>query len=234
MDTIGAPEVATALGVSLPRAHRLMDDAGIPPAHGRGRPRLVPREFLVSATRVIGATPLLPSGLTRQDLLVLVATLNSVTGLRSARQAARIAGLSPTGAKTSLERLRRLGLVGVEHRSTIVRGKATVGDFWAPKDVAHWSGEVRRAVKATTLPRVEPRVAASIPQSLWHHFWNSDPRALTLPRDADYVAARLIDAESLPATRFALQELPAESVDRATSRRGVPGRTRNLARVVSL
>ena len=124
--------------------------------------------------------------------------------------------------------------MGVEHRSTIVRGKATVGDFWAPKDVAHWSGEVRRAVKATTLPRVEPRVAASIPQSLWHHFWNSDPRALTLPRDADYVAARLIDAESLPATRFALQELPAESVDRATSLRGVPGRTRNLARVVSL
>lgn len=58
MDTavVTAPELARALGVSLPTAHHALDRAGVPRV-GRGHTRTAPRSVMTKLLTERGVTP---------------------------------------------------------------------------------------------------------------------------------------------------------------------------------
>jgi len=58
MDTapgLSVPKLACRLGISPPRAHRLLDREGIPPAGGRGQGRRV--DAAVAAVSLVASAP---------------------------------------------------------------------------------------------------------------------------------------------------------------------------------
>ncbi|MYE68283.1 MAG: hypothetical protein F4236_09225 [Acidimicrobiia bacterium] len=65
---------------------------------------------------------------------------------------------------------------------------------------------------------------AKVPREFWHMFWNGDPSALRLPRDAEHVAVRLICSHktTLPIMAWALCNLPTEALLVAATGRNPP------------
>lgn len=233
MDIESAPTLAAATGVSLPRVHRLLDVRGVPAAPGPGQARRVPADAARAIHREIGAVPRRRSGLTRETVLAAKVIAHAPLGIRSARALARLTGTSPTTAAKALRELRSRGLVTRRTR-TVASGRAVEVTEWVARSLATWPEDLLGDVKAATLPQPPRRERATAVPARFHHlFWNVDVRALTLPDDAAFVAARLLSAPDPTATAWALTELPREALDRAMSSRTFRARDRWLLTVAS-
>lgn len=234
VDAVSVPRIAAGLGVSVPRAHRLLDRHRVPPAPGPGKARLVPEGVGHQLEREIGTVPKRSSRMTREAILVAKAISAAPLGLRSARQVARLTGVSPTTATRVLHDLEARGLV-TQRRRTVASGTAVERREWVPLKLAAWPAPLLADMKAATLPEPPVRdLPMSIPPRFAHLFWNVDVRTLALPKDAAFVASRLLSAPDPIATAWAATMLPREAVDRAVSTRGFPPRDRWLANVRSL
>lgn len=219
--------LASRLGVSLPKAHRELDKIGAPKSSS-GVPRQVPQGAYTTISDSIGATPVIPKGLTREAILVLAAIAREPLGAVSARAIATKAGVSPTTASKIVQKLSREGLI--EQRSRMeARGTAQLVTRWHLTSFRDWPPEVADAVKKARLPKPKYTVARGRLPSRFHHlFWSVDPNKLRLPDDAEYVAHRMLTSDSFEAIRWAITSLPKSAIDRALAIRGVDGPTRNL------
>lgn len=225
-------DLARALGVSLSRVHRHLDRHGVASALGKGHVRHVPTAVSTQLLAELGAVPTRYGHLTRPDMLVLAAVLHSHVGVTSAREVARRTRLSPSTASASLDALTQAGLVETRTRME-ARGNATEVTRWHPAGIGQWSDDLRRAVHSVHFPDPAPRPAPTrVPRTLFHLFWSHPhPERLRLPADADYVAARLIDSGEYDPMRWALANLPGDSIRHAVARRGTPARTREIAQL---
>ncbi|RMI07070.1 hypothetical protein [Cellulomonas triticagri] len=228
MDGTSAPAVAAVTGISLPRAHRLLDRLGVPAAPGPGSARRVPADVARAVADEIGTVPRRDSGLTRETVLAAKAVAHAPLGIRSARALARLTGTSPTTAAKALRMLETRGLVARRTR-TVAAGRAVEVDEWVAHDLATWPTALLGDIKAAALPRPAPRAPVTkVPARFHHLFWNVDARALTLPADAAFVASRLLTAPDPTATAWALTALPYAALERAVRSRSFPARDRWL------
>lgn len=230
MDTTS--ELARRLGVSIPRVHRELDKLQVARTK-RGVARHIPDGAYEAVSREIGATPLIPDGMTREQVLILAALIRSPLGLASARAAATKSGISPTVASRVLQKLEKDGLAERKSR-TEARGRAMNVTRWHARSEGEWPQAIRHAARSATLPTpVRPAIPEHLPRRFQHLFWNTDPNALSLPEDAAFVAHRMLTSDGAEAMLWALQHLPPEAIRNAVSVRGVDARTKSLARLVA-
>lgn len=229
MDTpladVTTPEVARALGVSLPAAHQALDELGVPRT-GRGTVRRVDANTAAQLIARRGSTP--RSSRTSSELRVLAALSFSPLGLTSFRAIAEKAGLSPTTTSRLTPRLAEERYVEQREVKT-ASGRAHRGIRWFANSRV-WPADVREAVRATRLPRRQVKQTAALPPELHHLFWNADVATLDPLASGSYLAGRLLDAPDLRAWQWALSNLPREAVETAVGRRGVSAQTRALVR----
>lgn len=231
MDTYSAPAVAAAAGISLPRAHRLLDRLGVPAAPGPGKGRQVSADVVEAIAGEIGTVPRRRSGLTREAVLAARAIAHAPLGIRSARLLSRLTGTSPTTAAKALHELQARGLV-TQRTRTVASGRAVEVTEWIARSLATWPDSLLGDIKAAALPQPPRREPATkVPARFHHLFWNVDVRALTLPDDAAFVASRLLTAPDPTATAWALTELPYEALEKAMSSRSFQPRDRWLLNV---
>lgn len=229
MDTTTVPGLAGALGISLPRTHRLLDRLEVPRSAGRGVGRVVPVWAFDRAVRLIGSVPLRPDGFTREQVLGARALVCTIPGVGSGRELARLIAVSPTTATAVLGELASRGLVRTSRSVVADAGRALVRDLWEPDALASWPEDLLRAVGAARLPTPVDGTGDRVPRRFWHQFWNVDPSTLRLSTDGPFVAARLLDAQSAAATGWVLHHVACDDIDAAVARRGVPARTRAIA-----
>lgn len=225
--SLTAPQVARVLGVSLPTAHRALDDAGVPRV-GRGSVRTVTSEVVDEIVARRGAAP--RSAYSPSELRVLAALSRSPLGQPSARAVATKAGVSPTTASRVLETLAE-GMLVARRDVVVASGRARHQTRWfAATD--QWPEALEQATRQTRLPEPETATGepARLPAYLWHLFWNANVSDLDPARDGSYIAGRLLQAPDLRAWRWALSNLRRADIDTAIARRGVSDRTRALVR----
>lgn len=220
--TLTAPQVARALGVSLPTAHHALDGAGIPRT-GRGHTRVVNAQIVDNLLSSRGKTP--ASTLRASELRVLAALSRSPLGQQSLRSVASKAGVSPTTASKVVARMIRSG--AVEQRETkVASGKARSQMRWyaAP---SRWTPELREAVRHTRLParRATP---TPLPRELHHLFWNADVSKLDPNVNGSYLADRLLRSPDVRAWQWVLTNVDRADIEIALNRRGMDERTRAL------
>lgn len=223
------PEIARSLGVSVPRLHRLLDAEGVPPAGGRGHPRRVDRDVVRRLAGRIGAVPVFLPGFDRTDMLVLAAVARAPLGLASTRAVARAAGVSPTTAGATLARLQGLGLVTRRERR-VVQGQVRSLRYWVAALLnPAWTNEVLAAANAVVLPVERSPVSRPprVPPRFGHAFWNAALGKVDPAKDADFVAARLLQLEDAAAWTWAARHLPTRSLRRAVRARGVDAATKD-------
>ncbi|WP_341729580.1 helix-turn-helix domain-containing protein [Brooklawnia sp.] len=229
MDTTA--QLARRLGISVPRVHRELDKLHVSRTK-RGVAREIPHGAYAAIAGAIGATPLIPDGTTREQVLILAALIRSPLGLTSARAVATKSGTSPTVASRILQDLEKHDLV--ERKSRVeARGRAMNVARWHARNEGAWPHEVLHAARSATLPTpVRSPTPRHLPRKFQHLFWNTDSSSLALPQDATYVAHRLLTSGGGEAMFWALQHLPSEAIEKAISIRGVDTRTKSLARLV--
>ena len=232
MDThVSAPQAARALGVSLPRVHRLLDNLGVART-GRGVPRPVTVEALQALVDRIGAVPTRVEDLDRVQMLVLAALARAGLGLESVRAVARVAGTSPSATATALSVLEAKGLAARQVRR-VVQGVPRTVTFWSANVLGDaWTERIASATARVILPAdlttpVPTPRARRIPARFAHLFWNVQFSEVDTTRDADYVASRMLGADDVAAWLWAVDHLPESSLRRAGQIRGIPpGSTR--------
>lgn len=146
MDSISTVEFARVLGVSLPTAHKLFDEAGVARVsrgHRRTAPRLVAESLLVRH----GAAPRCER--TPSEVKVLAALYRAPQGLHSAREIARHAGLSPTTVTRAMSQLVRDGLI-TDGEYLVAQSKKTERRIFTY--LGRMSPELMAAVSATQSP----------------------------------------------------------------------------------
>ena len=72
------------------------------------------------------------------------------------------------------------------------------------------------------LPAPAASVARTLPDHLWHLFWNADPRQIDPRRDAAVIAHRAMTTSDPEAIAWAISHLPAAAFEEALSYRGAP------------
>ncbi len=221
-----APAIAAALGVSLPTVHRLLDREGVP-RPGRGRSRIVPIEVFERIKRSRGATPFL--SIPAVEGRILAALLRAPLGLASARRVAEVASVSPTSASVHLRALRDAGLV-TRHRRRVAEGKAVDKDEWRLDTTSTRWHELAPAVRRIQLPERPDAAVDALPDWLAHHFWNSDPKKLTMHDNGSYIARRLLSSGDAAATQWALKNANQSQLLDAIAGRGADSRTKTLVR----
>jgi len=224
MDTVGAPAIAAAMGISLPTVHRLLDAEGIPRT-GRGRPRAVPLEVAERVQRARGTSPVLTIPAVEGRILAVL--LRAPLGLASARRVAERAGISPTTASVHLHALRDAGLV-TRQRRRVAEGRAIERDEWRLDTGSPRWRELAPQVRRIRLPERSDAVVDSLPDWLTHHFWNADPTALTMHSDGAYVARRLLNSGDASAMQWALKNADPSQLLDAVAGRGADARTKAL------
>ena len=224
-------ELAARAGTTVPRVLRAVARGDVVPA-GRG-PRgnhlFAPAAVETLATQW-GQVPRIPP-LSREDVLVLAALSRRPLGVRSARAAARLAGVSPTTARHSLERLRSAGLV--EHRiERVVAGRVRDEERWS----VHWNAPAWQRIASRVGEAVLPAPRRSrtapprrVPRRLHHLFWDVDPASLDLRRHGGYVADRILREGDAASLAWMADRLPRASLEVALRRRGLSTGERNLA-----
>lgn len=219
---MSAPEVARALGVSLPTAHKALDHAGVSRV-GRGHTRMAPVGVVEELVAKRGTTP--PSERGPADLRVLAVLSRAPLGLPSARAVADKAGVSPTTASRTLRKLLAEHLV--EQRDQVVaNGRAHREQRWFA-NTPTWRQPLVDQVRSTRLPH-RPARPSPLPRELRHLFWNADVSTLDPGVDGSYLAGRLLEAPDIRAWRWALANISADDIATALTRRGIDPRTRAL------
>lgn len=230
MNTTSAAEIAHITGLSLPAVHRALDTLHVPPGR-RGTPRSVSAETAAAIIAKRGSVPVRVAGRSRDSLLVLRALSHAPFGIASARGVARRAGIAPATASKLLAEAQQEGLAERRTTRTVMRGRVTDEERWYPTNVALWPTDLLQALKAVRLPAPQPSAPPKrVPEQFWHHFWNVDPRRLSVEDDAVFIASRLIDSSSAPETTWTLDTFDKAVIAKALARRGVDARTRALLR----
>lgn len=220
-----ATALATRLGISLPSAHKRLDDLGVP-RRGRGVPRVVSPEVFAAAVRGSASVPRLAEGLTREAAMVLAALARHPLGLESYRAVARAAGVSPTTVSRVLPKLSAEGLVAHRNRR-VARGEAQDVGFWVAEIASPAWRRVAPSVadvKVKPAKPVESTSARVVPHRFHHLFWNAEPTMLSLERNGSYIARRMLTAGEPDAQLWALQNLSEESLRVAQRARGLDKR----------
>ncbi len=216
MDMVSAQNIADALGVSTPTAHRVLDRVGVP-ASGRGVTRAAPRELLSRLLEERGAVSR-DAGFPASLLRVLAALTRAPWGLPSARRVAEHAGVSPTVASRTLTEAAERGLV--QHVS--VAAVDTAQGWHATTEA--WPSGLAAAVRAVRLPRrrADSRPGRHVPARFRKWFWNVAAGRLELSADGSYIAGRLLASPDVPAWEWTLRNISPADVRTAVSRRGIP------------
>jgi DNA-binding MarR family transcriptional regulator len=224
MDTITAPAIAEQLGVSLPTVHRLLDREGVPRL-GRGRTRVVPVSVFERIRRARGTAPALP--IPAVEGRILAALLRSPHGLGSARRVAELASVSPTAASRHLRALLRAGLVS-HHTRRVAEHKVIDKSEWRVDTKNTYWPELAPAIRSIRLPEHRQARSDSLPRWLKHHFWNADPKTLTMRENGAYIARRLLNSGDAAAVQWALTNADPQHLRDAVAGRGADVRTKAL------
>ncbi len=222
--TLTTPEVARALGVSLPAAHHALDTVGVP-RRGRGRTRLLEAQVVEELLASRGKTP--ASDRSPSELRILAALSRSPLGQTSLRSIAAKAGVSPTTASNVIASLANTEYVQ-QREVSVASGRARRELRWFANS-SSWSPELRESVRRTRLPQKRAE-KEPLPAHVHHLFWNAEVSKLSPKTDGSYLAERLLQSPDIRAWQWALTNLKRADVETALSRRGVDERTRALAR----
>lgn len=226
-------ESAAELGTTIPRVLRAARKGHVPSV-SRGNRTLLPESSVELLRRRWGWTPA-HHELTRHELLVLAALSRCSRGSRSARRIAARAGVSPTTAVATLQRLAEREFV---ERSTVteVAGDVREVQVWQVRwSAAPWQ-RVASQVGGVSLPaRTETRAHdVRVPSRLAHRFWNTDMRELIVEDHAVLIAGRILGSNDPEALAWMVRNVPSEAIERATRRRGMDPRSAALGRVLAL
>jgi hypothetical protein len=231
MDTVTTGQAARMLDTSIPRVTRALVRTGLPVVKSDAGWTLIPASVYEQLALRLGAGPTVP-GLSRKETLVLSALNQRPLGLSSARAVAESAGISPTSASGALKRLHSLGYV-TRDVEKVVEGKVVDRPTWRVRR----SGEpwqqvaplVRQVVPPT--PKAKPKeLPRRVPRKLAHLFWNADLNTVELPRDAEYVAGRILTSNDTQALAWLARSLPIKAIVKASRARGMDRQTQDLAR----
>ena len=232
MDTLlTSGQVARGLGVSIPRVHRAVA-AGVVTAERADSGRLTFSPDAIDELRGRwGWCPDIP-GLGREETFVLAALSRRPLGLRSARAAARAAGVSATTASRCLGRLRARGFV-MRRTVRVAEGRARDASVWAVAwGSRRWLG-VATDVGRCVLPEADEPATSRVPRRLAHLFWNVDIDDLDPVRDAHYIADRILRSGDAQGLAWLARHVPHEAVAAAGRGRGLDSRRSALARVLA-
>jgi hypothetical protein len=69
-----------------------------------------------------------------------------------------------------------------------------------------------------------------VPGRLAHLFWNADLSKVQLPRDARYVAGRILTSNDIQALAWMARSLPHKAIVEASRARGIDKQVQALAR----
>jgi hypothetical protein len=192
MDTLTTGQAARMLGTSIPRVKRALAGSG-PVAKGNGGRAVIPSSTYQQLVQRLGVVPEVP-GLSREEVLVLAVMNRRPLGLSSARAAAESGGISPSSASRALEHLRDLGYA-TQDVEKLVEGRVVARPIWrVRRSGASWQRVaplIRQVVPPQTKARPE-ELPRRVPRRLAHLFWNADLGKVQLPRDARYVAGRIL------------------------------------------
>lgn len=228
MDTFSAADAARMLGTSVPRVKRAIAELGLDAETGRhGRVALRPAQVRRLADQLgVSATV---SGLSRQDVLVLAALARAPLGLVSARAVARRAGVSPTAAMRTLDRLIERGLVRRE-REWIAAGHATERDVYrASFDSPDWPELAPKLVRVRPPKPHGHKRDHHVPAHLRHLFWNTAPAQLDTAHAGSYIAGRLLSSGDLSGIAWGAANLDPGDWEKASGARGLDHSQRALA-----
>jgi len=222
---------AETLGTSVHRVSRAIDRLGIrlsePKNLGGGRPARVIGERDIDRLRAeLGVTPRTREH-SREELFVLAALAADTHGFESVRSLARAAGVSPTTAATIAQSLEARGLVGRRHGFARMSGHVVEANLLeANRDGPGWQ-RLEPLISATRppVPTAGPKPTI-VPRRFWHLFWNVSPAKLHLDANADFIAARLLLSNDQRAVAWAVAHLPATSIEKTSTLRGLPEHTR--------
>ncbi len=219
------------LGTSIPRVKRALDSSGLLVVKSdRGR-TLIPATTYQQLARRLGAVPRVP-GLSREEVLVLAVMNRRPLGLGSARAAAEAGGISPTSASRALAHLRDLGCVAHDVEK-LVEGKVVARPIWRiRRSEALWQ-QVAPVIRQVVPPEAKAKqgkLPPRVPSRLAHLFWNADLSKVQLPRDARYVAGRILTANDTQALAWMARSLPPKAIVEASQTRGMDKHKQALAR----
>ncbi|MGC8512155.1 MAG: MarR family transcriptional regulator [Acidimicrobiales bacterium] len=230
MDRVSLAEAARLLETSTPRLRRAIDRLGIQIGNGYGRN--VAQEQMDILRRHLGYAPS-AQGLSRQGVLLLAALNRRPLGARSARALARSAGVSPTVASRLVNQLTEEGLIYHQHKRVAEGSARDVTVLRLNRQSPRWVA-IRDAVRKAQLPASRSRpTPRRVPQRLRHHFWNASPSELELPKNSDFVAARLLRTKDPEALSWAISHLDRGSIRKVAELRGLDDRERGWIRHLS-
>lgn len=224
-------QAARMLNTSIPRVKRALVQLGLPVQKSGAGHVLIPSSMYEQLAVKLGAGPKVP-GLSREEAFVLAALNKRPLGVSSARAVAEAAKISPTSASHALERLRSLGYVTRDVEKA-VEGKVVERSTWRiRRSGAPWQ-QVAPLVRRVVPPAREAQPqepARRVPRRLGHLFWNADLSKVDLPRDARYVAGRILASNDPEAMAWMAWSLPKRAIVEASHARGMDNKTRDLAR----
>lgn len=187
--------------------------------------REIPRE---SGTEELGERR---KPLSVRELRVLTVLNSRPFGFPSIAEVARAADLPPTTTGRILRRLLDIDLVSIDKRPAASGGGQGSSNWMLnspPPTMAGWPATEAGGYSKTQEHRVPSSHA--VPHQFWRHFQNSNPRELTLPRDAHHVADRLIRGQDPAALCWVLENLPVGLLARFVDSPEFDPRARSIIR----
>ncbi len=164
--------------------------------------------------------------LSRNEERVLVALSHRPLGLYPASVVAA-ADLSAPEAAAALEGLAGVGLVECEVEPVPSRPVRRERIWRLAATAWRVAGDVLRHTQAPG-PGVGP-MPERVPERFGHLFWSGDVSAYRLPRDATFVAERILTNDDVTSWGWALFALPVEALEAVACRPHVPRDRRDLA-----
>jgi hypothetical protein len=234
MDTHSVRQVADLLGVPSSRVLSAARSGAVPAAKDAQGRWQFPAISVDTLRQRWGAVPVLIDGLDRISMLTLALLSRRPRGIPSVRDTARLIGVSPTTATKALENLEQHRLVQRAPQRRMYAGRTVTIPVWTIKWDAPDQEPRLAALHQVVLPAVSPPPPPSrLPPALWHLVWNGDPSAIRLPRDAAFIAGRVLDAADPEAEAWAAQALPPDAWIAAAHTRGRSPQLRRYALYMS-
>jgi hypothetical protein len=115
----------------------------------------------------------------------------------------------------------------------LVEGKVVARPIWRiRRSGAPWQQVaplIRQVVPQETKAQPE-KLPRRVPGRLAHLFWNADLSKVQLPRDARYVAGRILTSNDTQALAWMARSLPPKAIVEASQARGMDKHKQALAR----